>query len=154
MPLTATGSDIENLVIADFLALLTAGGLTAVAGQQVEADAAVVYPRVVVDAEGVADAMQGGGGEPTGIYRVELACTCETQAGDAATDDATGAAMKTILGQVRDLLHVDDLVAQLNALAHAHYHGCIGAGADRSNDGRLRLGQIRFSVIVQPGIPS
>lgn len=155
MPLTATGSDIETMVITDFLALLTAGGLTAVAGQQVETDAAVVFPRVVVDTEGVSDAVQGGGGEPTGIYKVELACTCETQAGDATEgDDATGAAMKTLMGEVREVLHQDDLVAQLNALANAYYYGCVGAGADRSNDGRIRLGQIRFSVHCQPGIPS
>lgn len=154
MPLTASGSDIEALVIADFVALLTAGNLTAVAGQQVEAEP-VTFPRVAVDTEGVADAMQAGGGAPTGIYRVELACTCESQAGDAdAGDDATGEAMKTIMGEVRDLLHVDDLVTQLNALSNAYYYGCIGAGADRSNEGRLRYGQIRFSVIVQPGIPS
>jgi hypothetical protein len=154
MPLTAQSNEIEALVIDDFVALLVAGGLTALAGMQVEDDQPT-YPRVTVDIEAVEDGIQDGQGAATGVYRVTLLLTCQTQAGDAtAGDDATGAALKTLMGAVRDLVIVDDLVAQLNTLAHAEYYAVISGGASNSTEGRLRYGQFRFTVIMQPGIIS
>lgn len=143
----STSMDVEDMVIDDVAALLTAAGIANhPAYSKLDSDVDYSAGRVAIAAT-VAGPSLMGGQFAAGFPRVALELSCETHMGD----DEDGSTLRALAKSVREVIEVEELPANLTAQStRGTYYNCTLGGSFRENDGNMQLLTLTYTLTLRP----